>query len=89
MNGITRAKVIALCKANGTPVFEKDFSLVEVYGAEEAFITGSFGGQTPVVEIDGRTIGTGEPGPMTGRIRELYQVLLEAECPSAATGMSD
>ena len=86
MNGITRAKVIALCRANDIPVFEKDFSLVEVYGAEEAFITGSFGGQTPVVEIDGRTIGTGEPGPMTGHIRELYQALLETECPPLSAG---
>jgi branched-chain amino acid aminotransferase len=86
MNGITRAKVVALCRANAIPVFEKDFSLVEVYGAEEAFVTGSFGGQTPVVEIDGRTIGTGEPGPVARRIRELYRALLETECPPAPAG---
>ena len=82
MNGITRAKVIALCRANGIPVFEKDFSLVEVYGADEAFVTGSFGGQTPVFEIDGRSIGTGEPGPITRRLRDLYQTLLDTECPA-------
>ena len=47
LNGITRAKVIALCRADGIPVPERNFSLVETYGAEEAFLTGTFGGQTP------------------------------------------
>ncbi len=83
MNGITRAKVVALCRANAIAVFEKDFSLLEVYGAEEAFVTGSFGGQTPVVEIDGRVIGTGKPGPVTRHVRDLYRALLETECPPA------
>jgi branched-chain amino acid aminotransferase len=86
MNGITRANVLALCRANAIPAFEKDFSLVEVYGAQEAFVTGSFGGQTPVVEVDGRTIGDGRPGPVTRRLRELYRALLEIECPPAAAG---
>ena len=61
--GITRAKVIALCRAEGIPVFERNFSLVETYGAEEAFLTGTFGGQTPVAEIDGRRYGDGGAGP--------------------------
>ena len=56
MNGITRAKVLDLCRANGIPAFERNFSLVDVYGAEEAFLTGTFGGQTPVAEIDGRQL---------------------------------
>ena len=61
MAGITRAKVIGLCRAEGIAVFEKNFSLVETYGAEEAFLTGTFGGQTPVAEIDGRRYGDGTP----------------------------
>ena len=75
MNGITRQKVIDLCKANDIPVHEKEFSLFEVYGADEAFVTGTFGGQTPVVKIDGRMIGEGKPGPMVKKIRELYKAL--------------
>lgn len=78
MNGITRRKVIELCRANGIPVFEKNFSLVETYSADEAFLTGTFGAQTPVSMIDGRTIGTGQMGPMTARLRELYKALIHA-----------
>ncbi|RME17222.1 MAG: aminotransferase class IV [Alphaproteobacteria bacterium] len=77
MNGITRAKVIVLCRENGIPVFEKNFSLVEAYGADEAFLTGTFGAQTPVGEIDGRRIGNGETGPITKRIRALYMDLVK------------
>lgn len=80
MNGITRAKVIALCRENGIPVYERNFSLVETYGADEAFLTGTFGAQTPVGEIDGRVIGTGRMGPVTERIRALYKALIEREC---------
>ncbi|MBU2960655.1 D-amino acid aminotransferase [Citreicella sp. C3M06] len=76
MNGITRGKVIALCKAHGIPVYERNFSLVDTYGADEAFLTGTFGAQTPVAEIDGRTIGTGEMGPVTERIRQLYKAMV-------------
>ena len=76
MNGITRAKVIEVCRANGIPVFEKNFSLVEAYSADEAFLTGTFGAQTPVGEIDGRQIGHGGLGPVTERIRGLYKALV-------------
>jgi branched-chain amino acid aminotransferase len=76
MPGITRAKVIDLCRANGIPVFEKNFSLVETYSADEAFLTGTFGAQTPVGMIDGRRIGTGEMGPVTQRLRALYKDLV-------------
>ncbi|GGH29041.1 branched-chain amino acid aminotransferase [Cribrihabitans marinus] len=79
MNGITRAKVIDLCRENGIPVFERNFSLVDTYGADEAFLTGSFGAQTPVGEIDGRRIGDGQMGPMTERIRALYKDLIARE----------
>ncbi len=76
MNGITRAKVIDLCRANDIPVFERNFSLVDTYSADEAFLTGTFGAQTPVGEIDGRVIGTGQIGPMTERLRSLYKALV-------------
>lgn len=79
MNGITRQKVIDLCRDNEIPVFERNFSLVDVYSAEEAFLTGTFGAQTPVGEIDGRIIGTGEIGPMTKQLRSLYKNLISQE----------
>ena len=78
MNGITRGKVIQLCRDNGIPVFERNFSLVDVYSAEEAFLTGTFGAQTPVGVVDGRRIGTGQVGPMTERLRTLYKALVAA-----------
>lgn len=77
MNGITRQKVIDLCRSNDIPVFEKNFSLVETYSADEAFLTGTFGAQTPVGEIDGRVIGTGDLGPLTTRIRALYKDMID------------
>lgn len=77
MNGITRQKVIDLCRANDIPVFERNFSLVDTYSADEAFLTGTFGAQTPVNSIDGRVIGTGELGPMTIRLRRLYKDLVD------------
>ncbi len=80
MNGITRQKVIDLCRANDIPVFERNFSLVDTYGADEAFLTGTFGAQTPVSTLDGRVIGTGELGPITKRIRGLYKDLVTQEC---------
>ena len=79
MNGITRQKVIDVCRRNAIPVFEKNFSLVETYSADEAFLTGTFGAQTPVSEIDGRAIGSGGFGPVTERIRALYKALVAAE----------
>jgi branched-chain amino acid aminotransferase len=78
MNGITRQKVIDLCRENGVPVFERNFTLVDTYSADEAFLTGTFGAQTPVGVIDGRMIGTGKMGPMTERLRGLYKQLVGA-----------
>jgi branched-chain amino acid aminotransferase len=72
LNGITRRIVIELCKADGIPVSERPFSLTEVYDADEAFVTGTFGGLTPVIGVDGRTIGSGGMGPMTRRLNGLY-----------------
>ncbi|HEX7005266.1 MAG TPA: aminotransferase class IV [Trueperaceae bacterium] len=77
MNGITRQMVLELCRANGVPAFEKAFSLTDVYSADEAFVTGTFGGLTPVVEVDGRSIGYGEPGPITASLSALYRSLVD------------
>ncbi len=82
MNGVTRQKVIDLCRANDIPVFEKNYSLYEAYGADEAFLTGTFGAQTPVAEIDGKPIGTGAR-PVTARIQALYKDLIKAEIARA------
>ena len=78
MNGITRGAVIDLCRANGIPVYERNFSLVDVYSADEMFLTGTFGAQTPVASVDGRMIGTGDLGPVTQRLRDLYKALVGA-----------
>lgn len=77
MNGVTRQKVIDLCRANGIPVREKNYSLYEAYGANEAFLTGTFGAQTLVAEIDGKPIGDGTR-PVTEKIRDLYKAAIEA-----------
>lgn len=78
MNGVTRQKVIDLCRLNDIPVFERNFSLVQAYGADEAFLTGTFGAQTPVASIDGKPIGTARGmGPVTRRINALYQELIK------------
>ena len=71
MNGVTRQKVIDLARADGIVVREKNFSLYEVYGADEAFLTGTFGAQTPVASLDGKSIGEGN-WPITRHIRTLY-----------------
>ena len=76
MNGITRRNTLELARENGIPAFERNFSLVDVYGADEAFLTGTFAGQTPVREIDGRPIGDGGAGPVTRRLQALYRELV-------------
>ena len=79
MNGITRRKVVELCTKNNIKIFEKNFSLVDTYSADEAFLTGTFGAQTAVSEIDGRKIGSGKMGPLTKKIRSLYSSLIADE----------
>ena len=77
MNGITRQNIINLCRENKIPVFTKNFSLVETYSADEAFLTGTFGAQTPVTTIDGKPIGNYEGlGPVTRRLQDLYMNLV-------------
>jgi len=73
LGGITRAKVLEVCREAGIPAFEKNFSLTEAYGADEAFVTGTFAGLAPVRSIDGRSIGNGSPGPMLARLQGLYR----------------
>jgi len=86
MNGVTRQKVIDLCRDNGIPVFEKNYSLYEAVSADEAFLTGTFGAQTPVAEIDGKPIGshTGA-GPLTRKIQSLYKELVMAHVKERST----
>lgn len=84
LNGITRGNIVALCKRNGIAVFERDFSLFDVYSADEAFVTGTFGGVAYVREVDGRLIADGRMGPVTQRLRALYAELLDEDCPPAA-----
>lgn len=79
LGGITRGNVIRLCRDADIPVFEKDFSLTDVYGANEAFVTGTFAGLVPVREVDGRTLGDGQRGPMVARLQKLYMELVASE----------
>ena len=71
--GITRRKVIAAARENAMMVFEKDFTLAQTWSADEAFVTGTLGGVTPVTKIDGRTIGAGTAGVWTQKISRWYQ----------------
>ena len=76
--GITRANVLRLCHENDIPAFEKNFSLTETYSAEEAFITGTYAGIAPVIEIDGRRISAAR-GAMVERLQQLYLRLIERD----------
>jgi branched-chain amino acid aminotransferase len=76
--GITRANVLRLCHDSGIPAFEKSFSLTEAYSAEEAFVTGTYAGIAPVIEIDGRRISAAR-GPMVERLQRLYLELIERD----------
>jgi branched-chain amino acid aminotransferase len=78
-NGVTRANVIELCRAQGVPVELGDFTLAEAHAAHEAFVTGTFGGLTPVRQIDGHALPAPLPGPVTARLRGLYEALKDRE----------
>jgi len=80
LGGITRSNVILLCEQNDIPILQKNFSLTDVYGADEAFVTGTFAGLAPVREVDGRIIGDGRRGSMVERLQQLYLDLLSTEC---------
>jgi len=78
LGGITRGNVIEICREAGILVFERNFSLTDVYGAEEAFVTGTFAGVVPVRNIDGRHISEAR-GPMVERLQALYKERIEAD----------
>lgn len=80
MKGITRGNVIRLCEENNTTVREKNFSLFDVYSADEVFVTGTFGGLIPVSEVDGRLIEDRTRTNMISRLQALYEQLIISEC---------
>ena len=84
LGGITRANVLRVCREAGIPAFEKNFSLTQVYGADEAFCTGTFAGVVPVRSIDGRVPGAAVPGPMVQRLQQLYRALAERDVAERA-----
>ncbi|MBI1186791.1 MAG: aminotransferase class IV [Alphaproteobacteria bacterium] len=84
LGGITRANVLRVAREAGMPTYEKDFSLFDVYSADEAFTTGTFAGLAPVVNVDGRAIGEARSGadvsgPITQMLREAYKALQAKE----------
>jgi branched-chain amino acid aminotransferase len=78
-NGVTRANIISLCRQRGLPIILGDFKLEDAHAAQEAFVTGTFGGVTPVREVDGRILPHAPPGPLTTRVRALYEALKDSE----------
>lgn len=79
LDGITRRNVIDICKNNGVTVYEKNFTLSDVYSADEAFITGTFAGLTPVKQVDGRVIESTRASSMTKHLEQLYIKLIEQD----------
>jgi branched-chain amino acid aminotransferase len=84
LGGITRANVLRVCRESGIPAFEKNFSLSQAYGADEAFCTGTFAGVVPVRSIDGRPPGEPVPGPMVQRLQRLYRDLAQRDVEERA-----
>ncbi|HYG87455.1 MAG TPA: aminotransferase class IV [Azospirillum sp.] len=80
--GITRRKVLDLVRADGRSARETDFTLAETYSADEAFVTGTLGGITPVTRIDGRIVGTGRPGELTRALAARYEAYITGEAAS-------
>jgi branched-chain amino acid aminotransferase len=78
-NGVTRANVMRLCREHGLDLAPGDYPVDDLRAADEAFVTGTFGGLTPVREIDGRVLREALPGPVTARLRSLYEALKDAE----------
>ncbi|MDE2158849.1 MAG: aminotransferase class IV, partial [Burkholderiales bacterium] len=84
--GITRANVLQVCREAGIVAREKNFSLTEVYGADEAFVTGTYAGVAAVRSVDGRVFGDGRPGPMVARLQGLYRGLVERDVAARGAG---
>jgi branched-chain amino acid aminotransferase len=77
--GITRAAVLRLAAEGGPPAIEGDFTLAQLYAADEAFVTGTMGELVPVIAVDGRTIGRGKPGPVTDGLCGRFAALTASE----------
>ncbi len=85
LHGITRAVVLEAARSHGVTTHEAPFSSSDVYGADEAFVTGTFGGLTPVREVDGRVIGSGDgAGPLTRRLSDWYRAAIDADVAARA-----
>lgn len=84
-NGVTRGNVIALCRRHAIPITLGDFDLGDVAEADEAFVTGTFGGLTPVRSIDGHALPEALPGPMTQRLRAAYEALKDEDAAKGST----
>ncbi len=83
--GITRGVVIEVCQSAGIPIQVADFDLDLVHGADEAFVTGTFGGLTPVRAVDGHEFGDGTIGPITSKLSELYESAVDADVAKRAS----
>lgn len=87
--GITRAVVLEVARDHGMATYECPFSLTDVYAADEAFVTGTFGGLTPVREVDGRPIGHGDlPAPVTERLARWYREAVDADVAARRSARS-
>ena len=89
LHGVTRYNITVLCQQAGIPCRELDFSLTQLYSADEAFVTGTFAGQIPVTRIDGRIIGGGARGPITERLQGLYAAMCDAEAAKGRAAWAD
>ena len=78
LNGVTRKSVIRLCKQYKIPIFEKNFTLEEVYKSQEVFVTGTFAGIIPVISVDNIVIGKGKRGILTKNLQRCYNSELES-----------
>jgi len=83
-NGVTRSNVIRLCEEHSVPIQLGDFTLDQVHAAQEAFVTGTFGGISPVREIDGHVLSGSLPGAITARVRGLYEGLKDSQAAENA-----
>lgn len=82
LNGITRQKVLQLCRSNDIPVEERTFTLEELKQADEVFLSGTTVEVMPIIEIENQKVGNGEPGALTRKLQELFEKAIEAECGS-------
>jgi branched-chain amino acid aminotransferase len=85
LGGITRSNVLRICRENGITARERNFSLTDVYSADEAFVTGTFAGLVHVRTVDGRRVGTGDQGPVVQRLKGLYRELVRSDVGSRRT----